>query len=112
MLGYALLGTCWIVLKTEGALRDWAYARIPWLVAAVFAVLGLAFIIALTTDFGAIAQSNLGQRSWGLVLPMFGLVALLGLLAGARARRDVVPLVMAVTFFCTAFFVARTFGPT
>ena len=103
MLGYALLGACWIVFKTEGALRDWAYARIPWLVAAVFAVLGLAFIIALTTDFGAIARSNLGQRSWGLVLPMFSLVALLGLLAGARTRRDAVPLAMAVAFFCTAF---------
>ena len=82
MLGYALLGACWIVLKTEGALRDWAYARIPWLVAAVCVVLGLAFMTALTTDFGAIARSNLGQRSWGLVLPMFSLVALLGLLAG------------------------------
>ena len=40
MAGYALLGACWLVLKTEGTLRDWAYARIPWLVAAVFAVLG------------------------------------------------------------------------
>ena len=103
MLAYALLGACWIVLKTEGALRDWAYARIPWLVAAVFAVLGLAFIIALTTDFSATARSNLGQRSWGLVLPVFSLVALLGLFAGARIRRDAVPLAMAVAFFCTAF---------
>ena len=103
MLGYALLGACWIVLKTEGALRDWAYTRIPWLVAAVCVVLGLAFITALTTDFGATARSNLGQRSWGLVLPMFSLVALLGLLAGVWTRRDAVPLAMAVTFFCTAF---------
>ena len=47
MLGYALLGACWIVFKTEGGLRDWAYARIPWLVAGVFAVLALAFIIAV-----------------------------------------------------------------
>ena len=50
MLGYALLGAGWIVLKTEGALRDWAYARIPWLVAGVFVVLGLAFIVSLTID--------------------------------------------------------------
>ena len=33
VLGYALLGAGWLVFKTEGALRDWAYARIPWLVA-------------------------------------------------------------------------------
>ena len=42
VLGYALLGAGWLAFKTEGALRDWAYARIPWLVAGVFAVLGLA----------------------------------------------------------------------
>ena len=35
VLGYALLGAGWLVLKSEGALRDWAYARIPWLVAGV-----------------------------------------------------------------------------
>src|SRR5271169_3204939 len=47
VLGYALLGAGWLVLKSEGALRDWSYARIPWLAAAVFAVLGLAFIAAV-----------------------------------------------------------------
>ena len=69
MLGYALLGACWLVFKTEGALRDWAYARIPWLVAAVFAVLGLAFIVSLTIDVGAIAQSNLRLAQLGAGLP-------------------------------------------
>jgi cytochrome d ubiquinol oxidase subunit II len=29
MLGYALLGAGWLVLKSEGTLRTWAYARIP-----------------------------------------------------------------------------------
>ncbi len=101
--GYALLGACWLVLKTEGTLRDWAYARIPWLVAAVFAVLGLAFLIALTTDFGAAARNNLGQRSWWPVLPMVSIVALLGLLAGVRLRSDALPFTMAVSFFCVSF---------
>ena len=67
VLGYALLGACWIVLKTEGALRDWAYARIPWLVARRAAVLALAFV-ALTLDFGALAheQSAAAQLGAGL----------------------------------------------
>ena len=103
MLGYALLGASWLAFKTEGALRDWAYARIPQLVAAVFAVLGLAFIVSLTVDAGAIAQSNLRLRSWGLVFPILSLAALLAVLAGARARRDGVPFPMAVAFFVTAF---------
>ena len=103
MLGYALLGASWLAFKTEGALRDWAYARIPQLVAAVFVVLGLAFIVSLTVDAGAIAQSNLRLRSWGLVFPILSLAALLAVLAGARARRDGVPFPMAVAFFVTAF---------
>ena len=82
VLGYALLGAGWLVFKTEGALRDWAYARIPWLVAGVFMVLGLAFIVPLTVDAGAIAQSNLRLHSWGLVFPILGACRLAG-----RARR-------------------------
>ena len=31
VLGYALLGAGWLVLKSEGALRDWAWLRVPWL---------------------------------------------------------------------------------
>jgi cytochrome bd ubiquinol oxidase subunit II len=102
-LGYALLGACWIVFKTEGDLQTWAYSRIPWLLAAVFAAMGLAFIISLTVDAGAIAQSNLRQRHWGLIFPILSVAALLGVLAGARARRDGVPFAMAVVFFCAAF---------
>ena len=102
VLGYALLGACWIVLKTEGTMRDWAYARIPWLVAAVFAVLGLAFIVSLTIDAGAIAQNNLWRRSWGLVFPLLSVAALLGVLIGTLARRDGVPFAMAMAFFCAA----------
>ena len=33
VLGYALLGAGWLVLKSDGELRDWAYARIRWLAA-------------------------------------------------------------------------------
>ena len=28
VLGYALLGAGWLVLKSEGELRDWAYRRV------------------------------------------------------------------------------------
>ncbi len=41
VFGYALLGAGWLVLKSEGAMRDWAYARIPWLVTIVFVILGV-----------------------------------------------------------------------
>ncbi len=42
-LGYALIGAGWLVTKTGGELREWAYVRIPRLVVAVAVVLVLWF---------------------------------------------------------------------
>ncbi len=103
VLGYALLGAGWIVYKSEGALRDWAYARIPWLVIAVFVVLGLAFTAAMTLDAGAVAQSNLRARSWGFAFPVIGVAALIGVIVGARARLDSVPFFLTTLFFVAAY---------
>jgi len=103
VLGYALLGAGWIVFKSEGVLRDWAYARIPWLVIAVFVVLGLAFTAAVTLDAGAIAQSNLRPRGWGLAFPIVGVAALIGVIVGARARRDAMPFFLTTLFFVASY---------
>jgi cytochrome bd ubiquinol oxidase subunit II len=35
MLGHGLLGAGWLTMKSEGALREWARERIPWLAIAV-----------------------------------------------------------------------------
>jgi cytochrome bd-type quinol oxidase subunit 2 len=45
---YALLGAGWLTLKSEGELRDRAWRRVPWLVGAVLAVLGIAVGAAYT----------------------------------------------------------------
>ena len=103
VLGYALLGAGWLVFKGEGALRDWAYARIPWLAVAVLVVLILAFTVSVTFDAGAIAQSNLRARSWGLVFPIAGVAALLGVVAAARARRDGLPVALTTLLFVAAY---------
>lgn len=42
VLGYTLLGACWLVLKSDGDLRDWAYRRIPWLAGGVMLILCVA----------------------------------------------------------------------
>jgi cytochrome bd ubiquinol oxidase subunit II len=103
VFGYALLGASWLVLKSEGVIRDWAYTRIPWLAAGVLVVLGLAFTVSLTVDAGAIAQSNLRTRSWGLIFPIVGFAALLGTIVAARARRDRVPFALALVFFVASY---------
>ena len=62
VLGYALLGAGWLVLKSDGELRDWAYVRIRWLAVGVLAVLFLAFTV--TFDYSVLARSDLQTRSW------------------------------------------------
>lgn len=103
VLGYALIGASWLVFKSEGALREWAYTRIPWLAAAVLVVMGLAFAVAMTLDVDAVAQNSLQSRSWGLIFPIAGIAALLGVVAAARARRDGLPFALTTLFFVAAY---------
>ena len=81
VFGYALLGAGWLVLKSDGELREWAYVRIRWLGAGVVVVLILAF--AVTFDYSILGRSNLQARPWGLVFPVIGVLALVGVLIGA-----------------------------
>jgi cytochrome d ubiquinol oxidase subunit II len=101
VLGYALLGAGWLVLKCEGELRDWAYRRIAWLTVGVLAVLYLAFMVAF--ELSTVARSNLAQRSWALAFPLIGVLALFAVLFGTRRKQDVVPFAMTVVFFVAAF---------
>ena len=101
VLGYALLGAGWLVLKTEGSLRDMALRRIPWLAGALLLVLGLAF--GVTLDHSEPALSSLRARPWGLAFPLVGVLALAGVLLGARRQHDVLPFAMTALFFLSAF---------
>jgi cytochrome bd ubiquinol oxidase subunit II len=101
VLGYALLGAGWLVLKSEDELRDWAYHRITWLAAAVLTVLFLAFTV--TFDYSVLARGNLYARLWGLVFPAVGLVALVATGVGARRYADPLPFAMTGLFFLSAF---------
>jgi cytochrome bd ubiquinol oxidase subunit II len=101
VLGYALLGAGWLVLKSQGELRDWAYRRIEWLVGRVVVVLFVAFTV--TFDYSILARNNLHARSWGLMFPSLGALALANVVMGARLRRDGMPFTMTVLFFVAAF---------
>jgi cytochrome bd-type quinol oxidase subunit 2 len=69
MLGYALLGAGWLVLKSDGALQDWAWRRIPWLVCGVLLAMTLAFFAALTHR-EQLAGTFPPGRIWGIVFPL------------------------------------------
>jgi cytochrome d ubiquinol oxidase subunit II len=69
----------------------------------VFVVLGLAFTVAMTIDAGAIAQSNWRARGWGIVFPVVGVAALVGVVVSARSRRDALPFHLTALFFVAAY---------
>jgi cytochrome bd ubiquinol oxidase subunit II len=101
VLGYALLGAAWLVLKTEGDLRDWAYRRLDWLLAAVVVVLIAVFAFALATQLRVLDRWLTDPRF--VVLQLLGVVAIIGLLIGVRRRRDGVPFAMATLLVASAF---------
>jgi cytochrome bd ubiquinol oxidase subunit II len=102
VLGYALLGASWLVLKSEGELREWAWARVPRLAGAVLLVLAVAALASFFERDRVIDKVFLG-RTWGLVFPAIALLAIYGVFAGARRRRDGWPYAMTMLFLLASF---------
>ncbi len=101
VLGYALLGACWIVWKTEGELHGWARRLIPRLAGAMLVALAVAAVMAMG-DRDRIAP-HLPDRAWGLVFPTIAIVALASGVFGGRTRGDHWPFVMTTVFFLASF---------
>ncbi len=101
VLGYALLGAGWLVLKSETEVREWAVARIPLIAGLLLVVLGIAF--SVTLDYSEIAKGHWGERRWGLVFPVIGVLALAAIVIGARRDRAVLPFLMTVVFFVASY---------
>jgi len=109
VFGYALLGAGWLVLKTSGELRDWAYARMPRLLAGVVVLLGLAFAVAVTVDLTGDLQRGAHRLSgWALAAPLIAAAALAGVGLAARARRDRLPFMLTAVSFAAAFATLAT----
>jgi cytochrome d ubiquinol oxidase subunit II len=109
-LGYALLGAAWLVLKTEGELRDWAYLRLPWLLGGVVVVLVVVFAYALAAGLH-VFDRWLAHPAL-LLLPFAAALAIVGLGFGIRHRQDRVPFAMAVLAVVFSFLtLAASFWP-
>ena len=111
VIGYALLGASWLVLKTSGALRDWAYARLGWLLLGVLVFLALAFVFALYSDLRV--MNRWSERPWLIVFPAIGAMAAIALFVGWRKRlSDGLPFAMSAIIFIAAFLtLAGSFWP-
>lgn len=102
--GYALLGTTWLVMKTEGILRDKAYA-----IAKPMAISTLAFmgVVSLWTPFLSpeIADRWFTFPQLLFVLPVPTLVFILAVVLGwgLLKRRDNIPFVATIGIFLLCF---------
>ncbi len=104
VVGYSLLGATWLVLKTEGGLRDRAYL-LSWYL--LFAMLGAIGAVSIATPFLDIQYA---QRwfSWpGMILtapvPIAVAAVTVLLLRSLAAKRDSQPFFLVLALFALSY---------
>ncbi|NIA68403.1 cytochrome d ubiquinol oxidase subunit II [Pelagibius litoralis] len=104
VVGYALLGAGWLVMKTEGPLQARVYDLMTGLAA------GLVFCIGIVSLWTPLLNAEIAGRwfSWpGLLylspVPILVLVSALGLYRAIRQRREVLPFVLSLGLFVLSY---------
>jgi len=104
VIGYCLLGATWLVMKTEGELRDEAYRLSWWL---LFAILGAIAAVSLATPFLNIHYAA-RWFSWpNIVLtapvPIAVAAVTVLLLRSLAARQDYRPFFLTLALFALSY---------
>lgn len=104
VIGYALLGATWLILKTEGEVQETAHRLARRLAPAMIACIGL---VSLWTP---LLNPQFLDRwfSWPAILyvapvPLLTLIAIVRLLRGLQSRHEVEPFVASVILFVLCF---------
>ena len=104
VVGYALLGATWLVLKTEGNLHI-RMRRYAWYLGA--ATLGLIGIVSVITPFLEPIYFerwfNLPGSLWSMVVPLLMLGLAWSFFAGLNDGKDLQPFLSALGFFVVSF---------
>jgi cytochrome bd ubiquinol oxidase subunit II len=100
-LGYALLGACWLVRKSEGDIQATGFRLIPALSFASLAVLAAVFIYALSENLPVLGRWL--ERPYLFVFPLTGVVAGIALALSVRRRRTREPFYLVAATFAAAF---------
>jgi len=100
VVGYALLGATWLVMKTEGELRDEAYRLSWWLLFAMIAAMGA---VSLATPFLHMEYANRWFKWPNIVLTAPVPIAVAGvtllLLRSLANKQDYRPFFLTLTLF-------------
>ncbi len=104
VVGYALLGATWLVLKTEGELRDRAY-HMSWFL--LFAMLGAIAAVSIATPFLSIGYAQRWFTWPNIVLTAPVPVAVAGvtvlLLRSLANKRDRQPFPLTLALFALSY---------
>jgi cytochrome d ubiquinol oxidase subunit II len=104
VLGYALLGATWLVMKTEGDLQTWARRQARWVLLGVIAAMAA---VSVATPF---LQARIAERwfSWPNILflsPVPVMTALIALLLWRALERgaETLPFLAAIGLFTMGY---------
>ena len=104
MFGYGLLGACWLVLKTEGELQDWARR------AASICLIAVLAAIAGVSIWTPLAHPDIAQRwfSWPNIaflspVPIVTALIAFGEWEALRRRLELTPFLGAIALFVMSF---------
>lgn len=100
-LGYAMIGSTWLIAKTRGAMRERAYRQTAWLLRSVLLFLAVAFVASLLLDLPVMTRWL--ERPVLGIFPLLGLAGGITVLYGLIKRRDAVPFRGAALIFIAAF---------
>ncbi|HZD26479.1 MAG TPA: cytochrome d ubiquinol oxidase subunit II [Alphaproteobacteria bacterium] len=102
--GYALLGATWLILKTEGALQEMAYA---WARRLLLLVL---FFVALVSLWTPLEHEAIAARwftwpnlLWLSPVPIVTAATAGGLWLGLERRRELTPFLLAIALFALSY---------
>jgi cytochrome d ubiquinol oxidase subunit II len=100
-LGYALLGACWLVRKSEGDIQTTGFRLIPALSFASLAILAALFLFALSENLRVLGRWL--ERPYLFAFPLAGVVAGIALALSVRRRRERAPFYLVAATFAAAF---------
>jgi cytochrome bd ubiquinol oxidase subunit II len=104
VIGYSLLGATWLVMKTEGELRDEAYRLSWWLLFAMLAAIGA---VSLATPFLHIQYTHRWFAWPGMVLtapvPIAVAAVTVLLLRSLANRKDYPPFLLSLALFALSY---------
>ncbi len=104
VFGYALLGSTWLIMKTEGALQDIAFMLTRPLVVVVVAFMGLVSTWLPFLSSQVMARwFESGNFLWLSPVPLLALANAVWLWRAVMRRAEYLPFILALTFFALGF---------